>query len=287
MPEVAARAHLRWMIPVLEEARERAGIGGLVGARGDRRHRGPGPRRLAARGHHDGPDAGLGDTACRSCRSTTSRATSTPPGCSTPTSPSGPRPSSRSWRSSSAAATRSSSRWRDHLRYRLLGQTVDDAAGRGVRQGRAAARAAVSRRPGHHGRRERRDAARSPLPARLAGRHVRLLVQRPQDRRPARGRRGARARHRREAADAREPDGASLPAADGRRAGLGLPGLGGRRARDEDAAGGAATWARATSSSAAASPPTACCASGSPRVPASWASRSSCRGPGCAPTTRR
>ena len=34
VPEVAARAHLRWMIPVLEEARSDAGHRRLVGARG-------------------------------------------------------------------------------------------------------------------------------------------------------------------------------------------------------------------------------------------------------------
>ena len=61
VPEVAARAHLRWMIPVLDEARRRAGIDGLVGARGRRRHRGPWPRRIAAGRHHHGQDACLAD----------------------------------------------------------------------------------------------------------------------------------------------------------------------------------------------------------------------------------
>ncbi len=36
VPEVAARAHLRWMIPVLEQAREQSGITRLVGTRSDR-----------------------------------------------------------------------------------------------------------------------------------------------------------------------------------------------------------------------------------------------------------
>ena len=81
----------------------------------------------------------------------------------------------------------------DTLTYRLLGQTVDDAAGEAFDKvgrllglpypgGPAIMHAAAAAE--HHG---------SGLSARLAGRFVRLLVQRPQDRRSARGR--ARAGH--------------------------------------------------------------------------------------------
>ena len=130
----------------------------------------------------------------------------------------------------------------------------------------------------------RRDAPRPPLPARLAGRHVRLLVQRPQDRRAARGRRGELGV---DAGRRDEPDGRDLP--------------------DDDVA--ELAWAfqdsvvdvLATKTLRAAERDRraddrrrrrrgrqrACCASGSRTARRRWASRSSCRGPGCAPTTRR
>ena len=79
---------------------------------------------------------------------------------------------------------------RDHLAYRLLGQTVDDAAGEafdkvgrllglGYPGGPAIERAAAER-----------DAARRRLPAGLARRLVRLQLQRPQDGGAADRRRG-------------------------------------------------------------------------------------------------
>ena len=83
---------------------------------------------------------------------------------------------------------------RDHLTYRLLGTTVDDAAGEafdkvgrllglGYPGGPAIQRAA-----------EAADAPRLGLPAGLAGRLVRLQLLGPQDRRPPDRHRGARRR---------------------------------------------------------------------------------------------
>ena len=110
VPEVAARAHLRWMIPVLEEARSEAGIDDWSELDAIAVTEGPGLAGSLLVGHHDGQDAGLGArpaagagqpprgphlrrVAARSRTRTRSR-----------------RPSSRSWPSSSAAATRSWSR---------------------------------------------------------------------------------------------------------------------------------------------------------------------------------
>ena len=59
VPEVAARAHLRWIVPVLDEAWADAGVGwdDIDGGRRDLR---PGPRRLAARRHQLRQGARLG-----------------------------------------------------------------------------------------------------------------------------------------------------------------------------------------------------------------------------------
>ena len=95
----------------------------------------------------------------------------------------------------------------DHLRYRLLGQTVDDAAGEAFDKvgrllglpypgGPAIMRAA-----------EAATHARPRVPARVDGRHVRLLLQRAEDRCAARGR--ARAGHRN--GHAIDGDGHDLP----------------------------------------------------------------------------
>ena len=171
----------------------------------------------------------------------------------------------------------------DHLRYRLLGQTVDDAAGEAFDKvgrllglpypGGPAIMAAASGAAAHDRRFPRAwlgdsyDFSFSGLKT-AARRAVGEALGRP-------------------ASTTASSTARPLPAGGRGRAGLGLPGVRRRRARHEDAAGRARRSARATSSSAAAWPPTACSASASPRAPAGWACRSSCRGPGCAPTTRR
>ena len=121
---------------------------------------------------------------------------------------------------------------RDHLDYRLLGTTVDDAAGEafdkvgrllglGYPGGPAISRAA-----------ERGGRAEPRVPARLDGRLVRLQLLGPQDRGPADRRPGPRRR----GPACRRARG--LAAGRGRRrAGLGLPGRGRGRARDQDAPG--------------------------------------------------
>ena len=70
---------------------------------------------------------------------------------------------------------------RDHLTYRLLGQTVDDAAGRGVRQGRAAAGARLSGRAGDLARGRGCHGEGPRLPAGVDGRLVRRQLLGPQD----------------------------------------------------------------------------------------------------------
>ena len=70
---------------------------------------------------------------------------------------------------------------RDHLQYRLLGETVDDAAGEAFDKVGRLLGLPYPGRAGDHARRGRSDASGCDLPARLAGRHVRLQLQRPQD----------------------------------------------------------------------------------------------------------
>ena len=145
---------------------------------------------------------------------------------------------------------------RDHLTYRLLGQTVDDAAGEafdkvgrllglGYPGGPAIQRAA-----------EGATAARRRVPAGLA-RRLRTTSASAGSRPPPGGSSTA----------ARADEGLppTIPAAppvgrDGRRARLGLPGRGRRRPRDEDDPGRRGDRAPARSCSAAASRRTACCA---------------------------
>ena len=94
-----------------------------------RRHGGPGARRLAPRRPLLRQGARLGARRARSSASTTSRATSTRRGSSTRA-----RPSGRSRAFPLVALVVSGGHtflveMRDHLAYRLLGETVDDAAG--------------------------------------------------------------------------------------------------------------------------------------------------------------
>ena len=109
VPEVAARAHLRWILPVLDEAWQGAGaswadVGAVAVTRG------PGPGRLAAGRDQRREDARLGARQAARRRRTTSRATSTRRGCAIRARRDGRSRRSRWWRSSSPAATRSSSR---------------------------------------------------------------------------------------------------------------------------------------------------------------------------------
>ena len=129
---------------------------------------------------------------------------------------------------------------RDHLTYRLLGTTVDDAAGEAFDKVGRLLGLGYPAAPRSRAAAERRHRARPRLPAGVAGRHVRLQLLRPQDRRAAdhRGRRAPRRACRRRARRRRSPDGRR------RRARLGVPGLRRRRPRDQDDPGGRGGRAR-------------------------------------------
>ena len=103
------RAHLRWIIPVLDEAWSDAGV--VVDRR---RRRGRHVRSRVSRARCSSASTSRrrwrGSTTARSSGSTTSRATSTRPGWPIPTRRTRPSRSSRSSPSSSRAGTRSSSR---------------------------------------------------------------------------------------------------------------------------------------------------------------------------------
>ena len=110
VPEVAARAHLRWIVPG-----PRRGVGRRrrVAGTTSTRSRSPTARGWPARcsSGSTSPRRSPGSTTSRSSGSTTSRATSTPRGCAIPGEAGRARSrSSRSSRSSCRAATRSSSR---------------------------------------------------------------------------------------------------------------------------------------------------------------------------------
>ena len=122
---------------------------------------------------------------------------------------------------------------RDHLTYRLLGQTVDDAAGEAFDK---VGRLLGLGYPGGPAISKAADAATAKdrvFPRAWMGDTLRHELLRAQDRRAtdhrpgARGRGPAGGRARRRA-----------PGARGRRARMGVPGLGGRRARDQDDPGG-------------------------------------------------
>ena len=110
VPEVAARAHLRWMIPVLEEARSRRGHRRLVRDRGNRGHRGTGAGRLAAGRDHHGQDAGLGARPAARAREPSGGAHLRRVAAGPGRAGQARSRNSRSWRWSSAAGTRSWSR---------------------------------------------------------------------------------------------------------------------------------------------------------------------------------
>ena len=112
----------------LDEAWADAGVGwsDLRRDRGDVR---PGPRRLAARRRQLREGAGVGPRPAARSGSTTSRATSTRPGCSTPARPEHEEPVFPLVALVVSGGHTFLVEMRDHLTYRLLGTTVDDAAG--------------------------------------------------------------------------------------------------------------------------------------------------------------
>ena len=241
VPEVAARAHLRWMIPVLDEACRRAGADGLAGIDAIAVTEGPGLAGSLLVGITMARTLAW-STTCRWCRSTITRATCTPRGCWTPTEPERPEPELPGYRARGQRRPHVPGAHPRPSRLCPPGRHRGRCGRGGVRQGRAAAWAGLPRWPGHRGRRGPRDPPRSTLPAGVAGRHGRLQLQRPQDRGPARrgGRAGPAGRH----------GGARwLGAPSGRRggAGLGVPGLRDRGARDQDRSGPPSAMGRAAS----------------------------------------
>ena len=246
VPEVAARAHLRWIVPVLDEAWADAGRrrGTTSTRRGDLRARAWPARCWSG---STSPRRWPGSTTSRWSASTTSRATSTPRGCSTRARPDARRaglPARRARRLGRPHVPRRDARPPDlpaarHDRRRRRR--------RGVRQGRPAARASATRAGPAIGRAAdaARRAATAVFPRAWLGRLVRLQLLRAQDRRPADRRRGARAdeglagrRRTRRCRDA---------VVGGAR--VGVPGRRGRRPGDQDDPGGRARSARARSCS--------------------------------------
>ena len=238
VPEIASRAHLELLIPVV--------------ARADRRGR----HRRRAASTPSPPRSARGSSARCSSGWPAAKALALawdvpfvgrqpPRGPPLRRLPRGARP--RAARSSCCwcpAATRCSSRWSGHGRYRLLGQTIDDAAGEafdkvarflglGYPGGPAIDRDRRARRPDRH--------RLPPGDARTTGSTSRFS-----------GLKTAVVNHVR-----KHPDVAH------RRRGRQLPAGGRRRARHQGAAGGRARSAPRAWCSAAAWPPTRCCASSS------------------------
>ena len=156
---------------------------------------------------------------------------------------------------------------RGHGDYRLIGQTIDDAAGEAFDKVARFLDLGYPGRPGDRPRLAARRPRGDPLPAGDDGRRVRLLVQRTED------------------------VGAELrPQASRRRfgrCGRVVPDGGRRRARHQGPSGGRVGRRHRASCSAAVSPPTRCCANRSSTPASRTASRASCRAAPCAPTTRR
>ena len=117
-----------------------------------------------------------------------------PPGCTTPADDDRPDPVFPLVALVVSGGHTFLAEMRDHLTYRLLGLDPRRRGRRGVRQGRAAARARLPGRAGDRASRRGRDAARPRLPAGLARRLVRLQLLRAQDGGPPDRRRGARRR---------------------------------------------------------------------------------------------
>ena len=129
-----------------------------------RRHQRPGPRRRAHGRRRRGEGARALARQARSTPSTTSSATSAPT-CSTPTAPPLELPDRRAARLGRAHLA--AARARPRPRRRAARRDDRRRRGRGLRQGRAAARPAVSRRPRDRpGRGDRRRPEGDPVPAR-------------------------------------------------------------------------------------------------------------------------
>ena len=122
VPEVAARAHLQRLLPVIDEALRQAGVTPrpTSAASPSTTRRGWSARCSSASAR---PRCSRWPSACRSSASTTSTATSTPAGWP-PGATSSP---ASAW--SSAAGTRCCSTAATPLHFELLGGTLDDAAG--------------------------------------------------------------------------------------------------------------------------------------------------------------
>ena len=260
VPEVAARAHLRWIVPVARR--------GVAGPASTWRRRRRGRRHLRARGW-PARCSSASTSPRRWPGSTTSRSSAVnhleghvyaawlaDPGEDEAAEPSR---SSRSSRWSCRGGHTFLVEMRDHLTYRLLGHDRRRRRGRGVRQGRAAARARLPGRAGHPAGGRGRDPARHRA-SRGRGWATRTTSASPGSRRPRGGSsptpgptRGSRRRRRDAAARGHDC-----------RARMGLPGLGRRRARHEGDHGRLARSGPVRSCSAAASRRTAACASGSP-----------------------
>ena len=181
MPEIASRRHLELVSPVIREALGRAGAS-LDDGRHGRGHRGPRADRRAARRRRGGEGARLGARAAARAGRTTCTATSPRSTCSRSTLEppftcllaSGGHTllldvADRAWDGVQRA--------RDDARRR---------GGRGVRQGRPPARAAVPGRGRDRPARARGRPGGVPLPGR-AGARARLLVLGAEDRAPLRG----------------------------------------------------------------------------------------------------
>ena len=267
VPEVAARAHLRWIVPVLDEAWADAGIA-WSDLSGDRGHVRPGPGRARSWSGSTSRRRWPGSTTCRSSASTTSRATSTPPGCWTRARRTAPEPVFPLVALVVSGGHTFLVEMRDHLTYRLLGTTVDDAAGEafdkvgrllglGYPGGPAIGRAAE---------RPRTAATRS---SRGRGCPGRTTSASRGSRRPRGGSSPPRGPTR---AWPTTPGGATARRRR-RRAGLGVPGLGGGRAHDQDDPGRPRGRRPDASCWVAAWPPTAPCGPGSPARRTRWACR--------------
>ena len=157
VPEVAARAHLQRLLPVIDEALPQ----GRRPPRPDRLRRRPqhaGPGRGAAGRRQRRQDAGAGPGRAADRASTTSRPTSTPAGW---------RPGATSFPASawsSAAGTRRCSTAATPLRVRAARRHARRRGRRGVRQGGEPARPRLSRRPGRRARGGRRQSRRVRFP---------------------------------------------------------------------------------------------------------------------------
>ena len=186
VPEIASRRHLELVAPVVRAALDDAAVGARRHRRASASRRARASSARCSSGSRP-PRRSPGRADCRSCRSTTSRRTS--PRCTSSPDPLEP-PFTCLLASGGHTLVLAV---RDRAGFEVLGSTLDDAAGRGVRQGRQAARA---RLPGR--RRDRPARARGrPRGVRVPGRaraRPRLLVLGPQDRAPLRRARPRRGR---------------------------------------------------------------------------------------------